>query len=251
MASAWLTTSWDDGHPLDMRIAELLARNNLTGTFYIPRSAATGVMSEAQIRELSQTFEIGGHTLDHLFLITIDDHEAQQQISGCRKWVQDTTGQSCDMFCPPAGQFSPPHVRMIRESGFSGLRSVELLSTLPPQPIDCLMWMGTTLQAFVHRRRTYLKNTIKRCRWSSLWRYISMGAPFGWEGPLERLLEDVVQRGGVFHLWGHSWEIETTGQWNTLERVLSKMGQYTSRAPCVTNGPLCNATQPLEPVRQR
>lgn len=27
--------------------------------------------------------------------------------------------------------------------------------------------------------------------------------------------------GGVFHLWGHSWEIEHNKDWGRLERVLS------------------------------
>ena len=35
-----ITTSWDDGHPLDFKLAELLNKYNLKGTFYIPRSNA-------------------------------------------------------------------------------------------------------------------------------------------------------------------------------------------------------------------
>ena len=30
---AYITTSWDDGHPLDFRVAELLAKYGLPGTF--------------------------------------------------------------------------------------------------------------------------------------------------------------------------------------------------------------------------
>ena len=71
--TAWITTSWDDGHPLDMRLAEMLVCNKLKATFYIPRHIPSGVMSQAQVRELSQTFEIGGHTLDHVFLPTVPD----------------------------------------------------------------------------------------------------------------------------------------------------------------------------------
>ena len=31
-----VTTSWDDGDPSDLRVAELLAARKLPGTFYIP-----------------------------------------------------------------------------------------------------------------------------------------------------------------------------------------------------------------------
>jgi peptidoglycan/xylan/chitin deacetylase (PgdA/CDA1 family) len=165
---AWITTSWDDGHPLDLRIAEMLHRHGLPGTFYIPKSIPSGVMSDAQIRELSQSFEIGGHTLDHVFLPTVPDAQAQIQIVGCRKWVENVTGVRCDMFCPPAGKFTRTHAEMIRRAGFLGLRSVELLSTRPPRFIDGLMHVPTTLQAFPHPRYIYVKNAIKRQSWKSL-----------------------------------------------------------------------------------
>ena len=31
-----VTTSWDDGHPLDVRLAELLSSYGVPGTFYLP-----------------------------------------------------------------------------------------------------------------------------------------------------------------------------------------------------------------------
>src|SRR5688500_11915407 len=34
--AAIVTTSWDDGHPLDIRLAEMLARHGVAGTFYVP-----------------------------------------------------------------------------------------------------------------------------------------------------------------------------------------------------------------------
>ena len=34
-AAAIVTTSWDDGHSTDLRVAELLAAHGLKGTFYV------------------------------------------------------------------------------------------------------------------------------------------------------------------------------------------------------------------------
>src|SRR4051812_25850888 len=95
---AIFTTSWDDGHPLDFRIAELLARYGLRGTFYIPRHIGSGVMSEAQMRQLSESFEIGAHTLNHVFLTTTDDGTASTEIKNSKIWVEQVTGKSCTMF---------------------------------------------------------------------------------------------------------------------------------------------------------
>ena len=49
-----ITTSWDDGHPMDLRVAELLTRSGLPGTFYVPPSNSRPTLSTAEIRGLSQ-----------------------------------------------------------------------------------------------------------------------------------------------------------------------------------------------------
>jgi hypothetical protein len=51
-----------------------------------------------------------------------------------------------------------------------------------------------------------------------------------------------VEIDGVFHLWGHSWEIERFGQWENLDRVLRMMGELSPGALCLTNGELVNQT---------
>jgi len=239
--TAWITTSWDDGHPLDMRLAEMLHRHNLKATFYIPRAIPSGVMTESQVRELSQSFEIGGHTLDHLFLSTIPDAAAKIQISGCKRWVEDTTGKPCQMFCPPAGRFNEAHRAMMVEAKFVGFRSVELLSTACPSRSSGLLEMPTSLQSYPHPSMDYFKNAIKRKSWGSLVRFALRGAPSNWEKLAECLLQSVLKHGGVFHLWGHSWEIEQTGQWDALSRVLAVLGRFSGDARIATNADICQA----------
>src|SRR5438552_7818919 len=95
--AAYITTSWDDGHPLDLRVAELLAKYGLRGTFYVPRTAQTETMTAAQLRELSGVFEVGGHTLGHVDLTTATEQQAWQEIADSRSWLEDSTGQPCSM----------------------------------------------------------------------------------------------------------------------------------------------------------
>jgi len=40
------------------------------------------------------------------------------------------------------------------------------------------------------------------------------------------MFDRVMATGGVYHLWGHSWEIEERGEWERLERVLSYIGRH-------------------------
>ena len=235
----YITTSWDDGNPLDFRIADLLTKHGLRGTFYIPRQASTGVMPETDVRRLSQTFEIGAHTMRHVFLDTAEDSVARREIADSKNWVEQVTGNPCPMFCPPGGKFSATHLAMVRDAGFSALRSVELLSLDRPRRQDGLLVMPTTLQAHPHRLGAYARNAAKRHAWRNLWLYVLHGRTTEWERLTQSLLGVARQRGGVFHLWGHSWELEETGQWERLDEVLGFLCQASKDISCLTNGELC------------
>ena len=57
-----LITSWDDGDYLDMRLAVLLKAYNIPATFYLHDRCN---LSDNDIRQLSNEFTIGGHTVTH------------------------------------------------------------------------------------------------------------------------------------------------------------------------------------------
>jgi peptidoglycan/xylan/chitin deacetylase (PgdA/CDA1 family) len=238
-ALAYITTSWDDGHPLDLRVADLLTRYALPGTFYVPATAKRATMSSAQLRSLSQSFEIGAHTLDHVVLTRASDQEAQRQIVRSRQWVEDNTGVECRMFCPPEGRYSSRHLAMIEAAGFIGLRGVELTSLDPPCRVGRLMVMSTSVQAYPHNRIAFARNAIKRARFTNLWRYVVLGCPAEWPVLAVSLLRQAVACRGVFHLWGHSWELQETGQWQRLDSALRILGEASRQVIMLTNGQIC------------
>ena len=111
------------------------------------------------------------------------------------------------MFCPPSGKFSTQHIGMVRRAGYRGLRTVELLSLELPRVVRGIAIMATTCQAFPHRPTAYFKNSVKRGSYSALWKYIRSGCPReGHHRPT--VLERATCDGGIFHLWGHSWELK-------------------------------------------
>lgn len=245
-----MTTSWDDGHPLDRKLADLLARHGLTGTFYIPRRAENVTMSEGQIQELSKSFEIGAHTMRHTFLDRATRLTAEREIIESKSWVEQLTGQACEMFCPPGGRFNRQHLCMIRDAGYTGLRTVEALSLAEPSEIMGLRMLPTSVQAYPHQRSAHIRNTLKRGSLISLRRYLRLGAPTDWTQTADALLREIASEGGVFHLWGHSWEIEKTNQWKNLERVFKLMGSYAADIPCVNNTDLCNRRDTIQSAGQ-
>ncbi|MEO0514096.1 MAG: polysaccharide deacetylase family protein [Planctomycetota bacterium] len=264
LPQATITTSWDDGHLADLRLADLLETYRIPATFYIPqfdRLADKPVLEPAQLHDLADRgFEIGAHTINHTVLPTVADKVARQEIIDSRHYIADATGRKCVMFCAPQGKFTAAHLGMIRDAGFAGLRTVEMWSTDPPRPRPRprkksnsdgggLVEMPTTLQAHPQSNASIARNLLKRRAVSNAWLYLKHGraAANDWPAQAAALLDHVLAHGGVFHLWGHSWELEAYDQWARLEAVLAKLQAAADRATLSTNAQVCAAYASANP----
>ena len=228
-AALRLTTSWDDGHPLDLRVADLLTRHGFAGTFYVPRANREGppVMTTGELRTLGASFEIGGHTIDHVRLVGLSAAERDRQLRDGKRRVEDELGGPITGFCYPGGAHDRAVRGAVRAAGFRYARTVTNLSL--DRPRDRYQ-LATTLQLFPHRPVTYLSNFARRGDWRARVAPLAICLRDGsLDGCLERLLRFAAQRGGVFHLWGHSWELEAHGLWGTLERFLRVAGGLVAR----------------------
>jgi peptidoglycan/xylan/chitin deacetylase (PgdA/CDA1 family) len=239
---ALITTSWDDGHPLDMRLAERLAHYGIPATFYIPFSSERPVLEHARIRELAAQFEIGAHTISHADLRTLSPGQARQEIVDSKRYIEDITGASCRVFAPPGGKYERRHVTMVRKAGFAGMRTVELMSLRQPARMKGLAVLPTTLQFYPHSPAAYLRNAARRFRpgnWITSLTH-AHGRPF--EQAAGALSSKAEADGGVFHLWGHSWELEEKGLWSALEATLRLLHARAGNFRLVSNGGLCLET---------
>jgi len=238
----YITTSWDDGHPADQRLSELLAKYDLKATFYVPRSNEEHrVMEEKEIVALSKHFEIGGHTLHHANLEKLPFPDAVAEIRGCYDWLKDLLQEEPVSFCPPFGAYDEQSINAIYQAGFRTIRTTELLSTKIPQgairsgawqpgpiqpsrsPDPSEMLLHTTLQAYPHSSLTYFKHLLLRRRLSRLESWRRSGCSSDLFHLLDHYLDDIQIYGGCFHLWGHSWEIEENNLWDKVERVFQRI----------------------------
>jgi peptidoglycan-N-acetylglucosamine deacetylase len=238
--NSYITTSWDDGHAMDMRVAELLSKYRLPGTFYIPRRCEVPVMGPSQMRDLGAGFEIGAHTLSHAILEHSPADIVEREVVQSKAWLEDITGVPCRVFCPPQGRFKRRDVKIVKQAGFKGMRTTELLSLQPPSRDGALSIIPTTVQARRHERRLYARNFVKRGAFRNAWRFAASGANRDWLELSRFCLKQTIEQGGVFHLWGHSWEIEQNNEWGRLESVLQILSAAAAASAAVTNGELCD-----------
>jgi peptidoglycan-N-acetylglucosamine deacetylase len=97
--------------------------------------------------------------------------------------------------------------------------------------------MPTTVQAYPHRRLTYLKNAVRRASLPNFIFALNHGGS-RWTDLAVVAARRAIASGGILHIWGHSWEIDQMQQWNSLEDVLRILARLKLRT--LTNGQICN-----------
>jgi peptidoglycan-N-acetylglucosamine deacetylase len=231
-----VTTSWDDGHRLDRRLGDLLDRHGLAATFYIaPQSIELDSgerLGDEGARELDRRFEIGGHTLTHPRLSTISLEAAGLEINRGKDALESTVGHPLVSFCYPSGDYQPAHVEQVRTAGFTMARTVERYVT---EPAADPLQTPTTVHAYRH-----LVDGPQVARIAAVHPLNAARLFWNWDLLAIAIFDRVVGDGGIFHLWGHSWEIDRNGDWGRLERVLRHIGGRTD-VDYVTNGELASA----------
>lgn len=219
-----VTTSWDDGHLFDLRLADLLAGYGVAGTFYVapgnvefPRRA---LLDAVGLRELAQTMEIGSHGMRHIRFTDLDDVAVLADLRESRDHLEQLIGHEVTSFCYPGGAHDAHHGALVGRAGYRLARTCVAGRLRVADPLA----MPVTMHA----------RALGGCDVDAL--AIARGRPRravtyarAWDAMAIDWFDRALTEGGVFHLWGHSWELDVTRSWERLERVLA----YVSCRPDV------------------
>lgn len=217
MGVAVFTCSIDDGHPSDLKTAELLHKHGLNATFFIPIRNCEGddVMSDAQIRELGRRFEIGSHTYDHCYLKKVDIWQSYHQINDGKKRLEDILGSAVNGFCYPGGRYRRRDVELVKACSFTYARTTMNLCFDPGRRI---YEMPTTLQFYPHDRQVYLRNFAGSGNWHKRLDGLRIALQHGnWITRLYAMFDHACSQGRTFHLWGHSKQFGELGAWHDID----------------------------------
>ncbi len=216
-----VVTSWDDGDPQDLRLAEMLRQAGVAATFYIPIFGEDGkrTLAPADMRALvAEGFEIGAHTMTHPVLSDLHGQRLWVEVHECKQVLEQVLEQEVQMFCYPRGRYNQEVLDAVRKAGYRGARTTRMLCQ---RGSFSAFEMPTTLQAYPHDSFTYYKNLGKRRDLPGLYKYvIELRRLHSWVELGKKLFDQCLQEGGIWHLYGHSWEIEELGLWEDLRQML-------------------------------
>jgi peptidoglycan/xylan/chitin deacetylase (PgdA/CDA1 family) len=194
----------------------------MTGTFYIPIIGYDGrpTLPSVDLRSLmSEGFEIGVHGLSHHTLPKFHSKELDREVRICKSRMEDVLSGPVQMFSYPKGRYSANVIRYMKAAGYVGARTNEMLAhNLIFGPFK----MPTTLQAFPHAKLDYFRNLARAANLGRAIEYVTrFRGVKTWVELGKRVFDLVLQEGGIWHLFGHSWEIENLRLWNDLTELLN------------------------------
>src|SRR5258708_2627154 len=173
--------------------------------------------------------------MTHPRLSKIDTAAARREITQSKEVLEGLIGRPVESFCYPSGDYTPLHEEITKEAGFKSGRTVSRFETsIGNDPFT----IPTTVHAYRHwsdaraiLRATGFRNFMK-C-------YLN------WDELAITLFDKTLADGGVFHLWGHSREIDVYHDWDRLERVFRHIADRPN-VQYLTNAELLTNTEPSE-----
>ena len=165
--------------------------------------------------------------------IKFDRAEARRQVRDGKSALEDRIGTRLRGFAYPGGRHNRFTQDLVRDAGFDYGRTVECFC-LSPHPDPYVM--PTTMQFYRHGVVSSLKNYLKRGHWIAR-APVMLAALDGGDllARLRHVLTLALRRGGVLHVWGHSWNIESLGLWRVLDDFLGEVAGRIPPSERVTN----------------
>lgn len=184
-------SSWDDGRAEDVKLFAMLVSHVLPATFYIPDNSE---LSDEEIQHFAKVFEIGGHTVNHpMDMKQLSEEQIRYEVGANKQWLENLIGKEITKFCYPRGRYDQRVIEEVKKAGYESARTTVVLKTEVVDPYQS----PTTIH--VYQRSEYLETD--------------------WVEVAKKYAEYASLTDTIFHIWGHSWEIEKFNYWDKLDEL--------------------------------
>src|SRR3989344_1327006 len=216
------TTSWDDGNIADIRLAKLLTQYDIKGTFYIPINWKFRSLSDSGLKKISKYFEIGSHSFSHIDMTSTNFRQVIFEFTKSKELLEKVARTEVKCFAYPFGKANEKIAGMLRKTDYVyGRTSKEFDLNMPKNPYKAGISISVS------------NNKIKTLHPKGF--FISFKNNFKWQKIAKSLFLHALRKNKVFHLHGHSWEIENENNWENLAEFINFVAKCKD-VEFVTNG---------------
>ncbi len=207
------TLSYDDGMTSDFRLAEIMRKNGIKGTFNVntgcfqaedfedPPEKHRRRMKKSEMLAFYEQYkdvaEMAVHTVTHPTLNTLPTGSVTWEVAQDRHNIEELFGVVCRGMAYPDGAYTDETVKALEVCGIAYARTTK--SAGFDLPTDWLRMPATC------------HHTIPNLQ--------ELGEEF-----LNLKLDTYRDTAKWFYLWGHTYEFDDNNDWEKIERFLEQMG---------------------------
>ncbi|MBS3055140.1 MAG: polysaccharide deacetylase family protein [Candidatus Aenigmarchaeota archaeon] len=218
------TTSWDDGNKLDLKLSKILLEHGIKGTFYIPISWKFRSLQDKEVKKLSKNFEIGSHSVSHSDLTKLPSRQLNHEILKSKKELEEIIRKEVNSFAYPFGKVNGKILDSVKAHYLFARTAKELQTDFPTDLLNC----GFSVSITNRPRRMFVSSGV-----------FGLRNGFRWDKIARKLFLAAMKNDGVFHLQGHSWEIEKEKNWDKLIDFFDFISKFDD-VMFIDNGGLAN-----------
>ena len=124
----FVVITFDDGYEDNYQNAlPILEKHNIPFCIFITKNYIEQgyppykMLSEKQIKELSlhPLCTIGSHTISHPMLSKLTEQQQEDEITGCKQWLENLLNKKIDIFAFPFGSYNKSTLLILQKSGIT------------------------------------------------------------------------------------------------------------------------------------
>lgn len=118
----YVVMTFDDGYKSSLQAAEILLEVGAGATFFVTKSYSLTqqeYLTPNEIRQLSQNFSIGSHSVSHPYLTKLSPEAIAKELVDSRLWAEDVIGRQVRFFSAPHGLINAEVYQLAQTAGYT------------------------------------------------------------------------------------------------------------------------------------
>lgn len=212
--------TWDDGAVDDLKLIDLHEKYNLPGMFFVPNFNKEGrdVISAEDIRRCaSPIISFGGHTKNHSYLTAVAKGDLDEEIYANQAYLSDLLGQEIPHFCLPGGKYDEEILAKV----YKYYKTIRTADTMNFKNDGTLI--KPSFHIYPRGYKSLMGNAMRNRSNKALVNLLKNPHREYFDTLLDLVKLESKYESADIIFWGHSWELEEFGLWESLEYIMKNV----------------------------